>query len=131
MIYIKFYAYVHVRLYQINVTFHRLITFSGWPSRLGKNKVYFGMICITKITMIAKYLEDTSVHSQLANSAFLATHCHAVTNSSSSFYKYLAIIQWTIPASSAIFPSQYNNHVIYITFLLKIWKNGPGWICET
>ena len=38
-----------------------------------KIKVYYEMICITKITMIAKYLEDaTSVHSQLANSTFLS-----------------------------------------------------------
>ena len=38
-----------------------------------KIKVYYEMICITKITMIAKYLEDTtSVHSKLANSAFLS-----------------------------------------------------------
>ena len=28
-----------------------------------KIKAYYEMICITKITMIAKYLEDTSVHS--------------------------------------------------------------------
>ena len=35
-----------------------------------KIKVYYEMICITKITMIAKYLEDVaSVHSQLANSS--------------------------------------------------------------
>ena len=33
-----------------------------------KMKVYYETICITKITMIAKYLEDTtSVHSQLTN----------------------------------------------------------------
>ena len=47
----------------------------GDPAGLGKIKikVYYGMICITKITMIAKCLEDpTSVHSQLANSAFLS-----------------------------------------------------------
>ena len=38
-----------------------------------KIKVYYEMICITKITIIAKHLEDTtSVHSQLANSAFLS-----------------------------------------------------------
>ena len=37
-----------------------------------KIKVYYEMICITKITMIAEYLEDTSVHSQLANSMFLS-----------------------------------------------------------
>ena len=40
-----------------------------------KIKVCSEMICITKfkITMIAKYLEDTtSVHSQLANSTFLS-----------------------------------------------------------
>ena len=40
---------------------------AGW-----KIKVHYETICITKITMIAKYLEDTtSVHSQLANSTFL------------------------------------------------------------
>ena len=39
---------------------------AGWE----KNK---SLLCITKITMIAKYLEDaTSVYSQLANSAFLS-----------------------------------------------------------
>ena len=37
-----------------------------------KINVHHEMICITKITMIAKYLEDTSVHSQLANSKFLS-----------------------------------------------------------
>ena len=38
-----------------------------------KIKVHHEMICITKITMIAKYLKDTtSVHSQLANSTFLS-----------------------------------------------------------
>ena len=36
-------------------------------------KVYREIIYITKITMIAKYLEDTtSTHNQLANSAFLS-----------------------------------------------------------
>ena len=41
-----------------------------------KIKVYYEIICITKITMIAKYLEDTSVYSQPANSlCFLATRC--------------------------------------------------------
>ena len=44
----------------------------GKPGRLGKIKVYHEMICIIEITMIAKYLEDTtSVHSQLANSTFI------------------------------------------------------------
>ena len=38
-----------------------------------KIKVYHVMICITKITMIAKYLENTTlIHSQLANSTFLS-----------------------------------------------------------
>ena len=38
-----------------------------------KIKVYYETICITKITMIAKYLEDTTlVHSQPANSTFLS-----------------------------------------------------------
>ena len=46
-----------------------------------KIKVSYEMICITKITMIAKYLKHTpSVH-------FLATHCHAsVPNNSSSIF---------------------------------------------
>ena len=38
-----------------------------------KINVYHEIICITKITIIDKYLEDTtSVHSQLANSTFLS-----------------------------------------------------------
>ena len=38
-----------------------------------KIKVHHEMICITKITMTAKYLEDTtSVHRQPANSTFLS-----------------------------------------------------------
>ena len=44
----------------------------GDPAGREKDKVYYEIICITKITMIAKYLEDTSVHSQLANSTFLS-----------------------------------------------------------
>ena len=37
----------------------------GDPAGQGKIKikVYYAIIYITKITMIAKYLEDTSVHS--------------------------------------------------------------------
>ena len=43
------------------------------PAGREKIKVYYEMICITKITMIGKYLEDTiSVHSQLANCTFLS-----------------------------------------------------------
>ena len=44
---------------------------AGWKKI--KIKAHHETICITKITMIAKYLEDTaSVHSQLANSTFLS-----------------------------------------------------------
>ena len=38
-----------------------------------KIKVHYETICIIKITMIAKYFEDTtSVHSQLANSTLIS-----------------------------------------------------------
>ena len=44
---------------------------AGWEKI--EIKLYYETICITKITMIAKYLEDTtSVLSQLANSTFLS-----------------------------------------------------------
>ena len=49
-----------------------LLRMTRWPGKI-EIKVYRETICITKITMIAKYLEDTtSVHSQLANSTFLS-----------------------------------------------------------
>ena len=37
-----------------------------------KVKICYEMICITKIIMVAKYLEDTLFDSQLTNSAFLS-----------------------------------------------------------
>ena len=82
-------------------------------------KVCYETICITKITMIAKYLEDTtSVHSQLANSTFLSHICNAsVLNNSNSlnFIKLIFSHSYNeLTASSAIFPSHYNNHMIYI-----------------
>ena len=44
------------------------LPFQGDPAGQEKNN-YYEIICITKNTMIAKYLEDTtSVNSQLANS---------------------------------------------------------------
>ena len=47
--------------------FHGLFTFSLAGQE--KIKIYYETICITKITMIAKYLEDTSsVDNQLVNS---------------------------------------------------------------
>ena len=42
---------------------------AGWE--IIKIKVHHEMICITNITMIAKYLEDTSVHGQLAKYTLL------------------------------------------------------------
>ena len=49
-----------------------------------KSKSLYEIICITKITMIAKYLEDTTINS--TNLHFLATHYHAsVLNNSSSY----------------------------------------------
>ena len=45
------------------------LPFQGDPAGQEKNKNYYEIICITKITMIAKYLEDTtSFNSQLTNS---------------------------------------------------------------
>ena len=50
---------LYLRPYQINVIFHELFTFSGWPGRPGKNK-YNEMIYIIKFTLVANYLEDTT-----------------------------------------------------------------------
>ena len=56
-----------VRPYQINVSYVSWIIYLLRMTRqAGKNKlkVYYEMISITKITMIAKYLKDTTlVHS--------------------------------------------------------------------
>ena len=56
--------------------------------------VHHETICITKITMIAKYLEDaTSVHNQLANSTFLSITLSCLCSWQQqllNFYKYLA-----------------------------------------
>ena len=53
-----------------------------------KIQVYYETICITKITMVTKCLEDTtSAHGQLIL-YFLATHCnaYALNNRSSSIF---------------------------------------------
>ena len=82
-----------LRPYQINIMFHGLFTFSGWPSKPEKIKieVHHGTICIT---MIAKYPEDTtSVHSQLANSTSLSHTLSCLCSWQQqflNFYKYLA-----------------------------------------
>ena len=66
---------------------------AGWEINKNK-KVYYEMICITKITMIVKYLEETTlVHGQLANSAFLSHTLYCFCSQQQqllNFYKYLA-----------------------------------------
>ena len=98
--------------------FHGLFTFSGWLGKpeKNKNKVHHETIYITKIIMIAKYLEYASVHSQLANSAFLShtlSCLHSWQQQLLNFDKYLATHTMNLPAASNIFASHDNDHVIY------------------
>ena len=108
--------YSSVRPYQINVMFHRLFTFWEWPGRPGKKikKVYYEMFCITKITMIAKYLEDTTSVSQPTNSTFLS---HTLSCLCSMNYQRLQLY--------------FHHMTVWFTFLFEICKMGPGWIHET
>ena len=120
---------LNIRPYQINVMFHGLFTFSGWPGRL-LQKVYYETTCITKITMIAKYLEDTtSVHSQLANSTFLSHTLSCLCfwqQQLLNLYKYLAIHALTYQ------PLQlYLHHTTVIMwftliFYLRFGKRDPA-----
>ena len=91
-----------------------------------KIKVYYEMICITKITMIAK---TTSVHSQLANSTFLSHTLSCLCSWQQQLLKYLAAHTMNCQ------PLQLNFHhitmIMWFTFLFEIWKKGLSQIRET
>ena len=108
------------RPYQINVMFHGLFTFSGWPSKPGKiKKSYYEMICITKITMIAK---TTSVHSQLANSTFLSHTLSYLCSWQQQLLKYLAAHTMNCQPLQLYF--HHITMIMWFTFLFEIWKKG-------
>ena len=117
--------------YQINVMYVSQIIYLLRvirQVRKNKNKIHYELIYISKITMIAKYLQDTiSVHSQLAISTFLSHTLSCLCSWQQqilNFYKYLATHKMNYQ------PLQlYLHHItviMWFTFYLRFGKRDPA-----